>query len=666
MKLKYLGILMLGTVATLAPVVSCNDYLDREPLDKVTPEKYFTAEADLAAYTIKYYNFETNANGSYGVGTWALDNHTDNQAHKVASSLWDPGQWQVSENNNPWNFTQVRNCNYFFDKVLPKHEAGQIQGNQANIKHYIGEMYVLRAYAYFSLLQSIGDCPIITTPLPDEEATLRKASHREPRHKVARFILADLDKAAELLLATPPSKSKTRISLAAAQLLRARVALYEGTFLRYHKGTAFVPGGNGWPGSKADIEGFNIDSEIQFFLDEAMKSSKAVGDAYLDKLTQNTATPEGMSPTLASINPYYTMFCDENMDPYGEVLLWRQYNRDKGIAHNVQQQLARNAGGTGWTRGLVNAFLMDNGLPIYAPTSGYDPAWETQNIDATLQKRDSRIRIFTKGDHSVDVYKKDGSAIPYEIDWLLKGDAETRATTGFAIKKGKHYAFDMQANHFWGTSGSLVMRATEALLIYMEASYERNHTIDATADTYWKALRTRAGVNPDYAATIAATDMAQEAKGDFGAYSHKQLIDPTLYNIRRERRCEMIGEGQRWADLQRWRACDQVKNYHIEGMRYWGSSYEKAFEKTCVVDEAGEKGNMSPSSLSVYVRPYQITKVNNRFYNGLNFTPAHYLTPLPQSVFRKTATNKSDLSTSSVYQNPGWEMVNGQGAQPVE
>lgn len=666
MKLKYLGILTLGTLATLTSVTSCDDYLDREPLDKVTPEKYFAAEADLAAYTIKYYNFESNSPGSYGMGAWARDNATDNQVRRVASNRWDPSQWRVGDGDSPWNFTQIRNCNYFFDKVLPKYEAKKLQGNQANIKHYIGEMYVLRAYAYFNLLQAIGDCPIITTALPDEESVLREASRRAPRHKVARFILEDLDKAAELLLATPPGGSKTRISLPAAQLLRARVALYEGTFLRYHKGTAFVPGGKGWPGNAADIQGFNIDNEIQYFLDEAMKSSKLLGDAYIGKLTKNTATPEGMSSTLASINPYYTMFCDENMNTYEEVLLWRQYNHPKGITHNTQMQLGRNGGGTGWTRGLVNAFLMENGLPIYAAGSGYDANWETQNIDATLQKRDSRIRIFTKGDNSVDVYKPDGNAIKYEVDWLLKGDSETRATTGFAVKKGKHYSYDMQAIHHRGTSGSLVMRATEALLIYMEASYERNHAIDATADSYWKALRTRAGVSTDYAATIAATNMNEEAKGDFGAYSHKQLIDATLYNIRRERRCEMIGEGLRWADLQRWRACDQVKDYQIEGMRYWGSSYEKEFEKTCVVDEAGEKGNMSPSTQSVYVRPYQITKVNNRFYNGLNFTPAHYLAPLPQSVFRKTATDKSNLSTSVVYQNPGWGMVDGEGPQPVE
>ena len=34
---------------------SCNDFLDREPLDKVTPEAFFENEGDLAAYAINLY-----------------------------------------------------------------------------------------------------------------------------------------------------------------------------------------------------------------------------------------------------------------------------------------------------------------------------------------------------------------------------------------------------------------------------------------------------------------------------------------------------------------------------------------------------------------------------------------------------------------------------------
>jgi hypothetical protein len=73
-KIIALGTLLIGSLA------SCNDFLDREPLDQVTPEKYFASESDLATYTITAYPFETISPGSYGLSIFAGDNNTDNQA----------------------------------------------------------------------------------------------------------------------------------------------------------------------------------------------------------------------------------------------------------------------------------------------------------------------------------------------------------------------------------------------------------------------------------------------------------------------------------------------------------------------------------------------------------------------------------------------------------
>lgn len=367
------------------------------------------------------------------------------------------------------------------------------------------------------------------------------------------------------------------------------------------------------------------------------------------------------------------MFCDYSLENYPEVLMWREYNEAQGVTHNIQMQLMRNGGGTGWTRGLVNSFLMENGLPVYASGSGYNPDWEKESVKATLTGRDSRIRIFTKKDGDADVYNADGSANRFDPTWIVKGNNETRNVTGFALKKGKHYNSYMENQHQKGTTASVVFRGAEALLNYIEACYEKNGNIDATADRYWRALRTRAKVNPDYNVTIAATDVAKEAMGDFGAYSQGRMVDATLYNIRRERRNELIGEGMRMADLKRWRALDQVNNYHIEGMLYWGSSYEgkllsQSGEDLVIVDVDGGTGNMSDKVVSgPYIRPYQISKVNNSVFGGYNFTPAHYLSPLPQSAFRQTASgDKTDLETSVIYQNPGWPKVAGQAPKTVK
>lgn len=136
--------------------------------------------------------------------------------------------------------------------------------------------------------------------------------------------------------------------------------------------------------------------------------------------------------------------------------------------------------------------------------------------------------------------------------------------------------------------------------------------MDAKAIKYWKEIRSRAGVSDNIDMTIAATDLSKE--NDWAKYSAGQLVDPTLYNIRRERRVELMSEGTRMRDLKRWRALDQVKNYQVEGFNLWGGELEKLY-----VDEAGnsllipegasgKQPNVSNKENSSYLRVNQIVK----------------------------------------------------------
>lgn len=190
---NYIQYLTIGALL-MGSLTSCNDFLDREPLDKVTPEKFFSAEADLAAYAINNYKFVT-VDDKYGINLFGKDNDTDNQASGTSNSFWIPGEKKVAADRGEWKWEDIRSCNYFFDQVLPRYEEGAITGNQDNVKHYIGEMYVNRAYSYFQLFTKFGDLPIVTTALPDIQGELVEASKRQPRHKVARFIIEDLKKA---------------------------------------------------------------------------------------------------------------------------------------------------------------------------------------------------------------------------------------------------------------------------------------------------------------------------------------------------------------------------------------------------------------------------------------------------------------------------------------
>lgn len=657
-KIKYTVYSVIFLLAV--SLTSCNEYLDREPLSNVTPNEYLWNEADLAAYTINRYNFPTH--GGWGPGTFSYDNHTDNQVTTGYSNIWVPGEYRVPQSGGSWNFSTIRECNYFFETVLPRWQAGEISGNSGNVDHYIGEMYFLRAYEYFNKVQAFGDFPIVKRTLTDQMDELVLASERRPRNEVAHFIISDLDSAIMLLSESAPY-GKNRISKPVAMLFKSRVALYEATWLKYHKGTAQVPGGPGWPGDAATVSGFNIDVEIDHFLAQAMEASDAVADAVA--LVSNTKD-NGYD---SSANPYAAMFADVDMNGYSEVLLWRAYDPSQGISHNVNHYVNQNGGNTGYTRGFVDNFVMSNGLPIYDAGSGYAGDDSTQMVKID---RDNRLQLFLKtpGDLRYnDKVNVDGTPIIEGYPDII-GINETRYVTGYAVKKGLSYsAKESEGSN--GSIGSIVFRAAEAYLNYIEASYLKEGNINAKADQYWRAIRERAGVDPDYTRTVEATVMSEEAQNDLGAYSTGQLLaDKTLYNIRRERRCELIAEGMRMFDLKRWRALDQLKtNPHIvEGFKLWGPMED------WFVDEDGntrliepgtpdQTANVSGSSESEYLRPYRINlSSSNLVRDGYRWTAAHYLEPIALQHFIITAESSSDLTSSAIYQNPGWPLEANSGA----
>ena len=656
--LKYIA-LSAGVLLT-----SCDKFLDREPLDKVTPDNFFNTESDLLSYAIKLYpdiSFSTIPPGQYGLSVFKSDDATDNQVAPAGNARFLPGEWRVPSTSKEWNFESIRKCNYFFEKVLPKYQANEIKGSPANIKQCIGEVYALRAQIYFVRLQNFGDFPIITEVLPDENAILTEQSKRRPQNEVARFILSDLDKAIALLSESTPN-GKNRINLNAAYLLKSRVALYEGTWLKYHKGTAQVPGGAGWPGAQASyLSGFsiNIDDEIKFFLTEAKNAAKVVADKMVNNLTPNSGVRVARDASMAIKNRYFMMFADDNMESYDEVIFWRKYSRTEQT-HNIQMELARNGGGSGYTKGLVDSYLMKNGLPIYASGSGY---LGDETLFNTIEKRDDRLRLFTKLDNDT-LYYHEGTPVKARVPEILN-PAETRATTGYRVKKGLNYSEDDATTHNRGITGSIVFRGAEALLNYMEAQYLLDGTLDGSSQSYWRALRTRANVDPDFQKTINATDMEKEKLGDWGAYSSGTLVNTTLYNIRRERRNEFIAEGMRWADLKRWRSMEQIKNtpYIVEGFKIWGTMkdwYKNQDGTSKLVVSDTDKGNVNPQSNSVYLRPYQRNKVNNLYYDGYKWNDAHYFEPIPMDAFRLTSQNQANLDGSVIYQNPGWSKVAGE------
>ena len=484
-----------------------------------------------------------------------------------------------------------------------------------------------------------------------------------PRNEVARFILSDLDKAATLM--EGKNMTTTRINRDLALLLKSRVALYEGTWLKYFKGTAFVPNGEGWPGKSKDYNANyqypsgSIDSEINYFLDEAISASKEVAEKYKNSLTANTGVLQQNSGDPA--NPFYDMYAADDLSSYPEVLLWKQYTY--GVStHGVCVGANQGNWALGVTRACVQNFLMADGTPVYKNGS-YSDGNGNYTGDKTIAdvrtNRDSRLSVFLKEPGQKNILIDGTSPLstfyrtqPYP--GITDGANQTRATTGYLLRKGGSFDVKHYQDVWAGFVGVVLYRSVEALLNYMEASYEKNGTLDGTAREYWQIIRRRAHVNEDIDVTIAATDMAKEAENDWGAYSAgKILTDKTLYNIRRERRSEFLSEGLRYMDVCRWRAMDQMIStpYIPEGMHLWNTPMEQWYQG--LVADGSVNATVSQKSDSEYLRPYRRTSTQ-KCYEGYKWKMAHYLEPIMAKQFLITSSDGVTVESSPIYQNPYW------------
>ena len=89
-------------------------------------------------------------------------------------------------------------------------------------------------------------------------------------------------------------------------------------FEKYHKGNKGVCRGMQPAGKRIHTDfSTNMDNEINFFLDEAMKAAEQVADDIA--LTNNTGltNPKNI-PGIVGWNPYFEMFAEEDMSSYSK------------------------------------------------------------------------------------------------------------------------------------------------------------------------------------------------------------------------------------------------------------------------------------------------------------------------------------------------------------
>ena len=505
---------MAFVAASILPFSSCSDFLDREPITKPEAGNFLTGAIQVENYINGLY-MTLPSFSKFGLGVRSEEKNSDNiiaekydaRLHGQNNQFSGASDWQTGYQN-------LRKVNYFFHN----YKVPEAQENE-DVLSLKGEAYFLRAYWHFDLLKKFGSIPVMDA-FWDENATIAGLQiPAKTRNEVARFILSDLVEAKNLLHSRG-KYSGIRINKEAAMVLAMNVALYEGTWEKYHSSDDFASSTN----------------ESNYFLGEVINWGNELFGCGIDLYKT------GQNPGDA----FAALFNSKDLSGMGEVLLWRKYSSDEGVFHDVNGNLKAGVvdseGAAGITQSLVDNYLNADGTFI-------DPTNEKfKDFKETFEGRDPRLiqTVMNEGAK----FASATTATPMHLEEYtdekkntisppkLAGDGNTRSLTGYHIRLGIDTTF-VSGN---GETALPIIRYAEGLLAYAEAAAELEMWSDDIANKTLKALRERAGVK--YLAPAKDANFT-----DFG-----DTLTPVLQEIRRERRSELALQGFRLDDLMRWKA----------------------------------------------------------------------------------------------------------------
>lgn len=477
---------------------SCEDFLTKVPETDLSPDTFFTTEAELEMWTNNFYaEILPEADN---LTAQVADDHYTSSLNAVEKGTRSPSSnsWGVS------TWQPLRRINYFLENNKCTDPAVKAE--------YEGVAYFFRAMFYFNKVRQYGDIPYYDNVIgSSDDAMLNKP--RDPRGYVMLKICQDLDKAYELLPDKWEAYSVYKVTKDAAMALKSRAALFEGTFRKYHAGTDYVPQ------DEQTFDGITVSSK--WFLEQAAEAASKV----MGKHSLYTGNTLGLASkaTRASYREYFILEDAED----SETILSRRYSVSLLIRHSIQFNMKN--GRHSATARFVNHYLQADGTPIQNRSG-----WQTLSYGDEFKNRDPRMEQTLHGPSYVAYQGKGHEMMTFD-----------RNLSGYRIIK-----FVSSTDHENSTTSTTdypIIRYAEVLLNYAEAKAELGTlTADDLAKTI-NVIRARVGM-PGLSAVPTEPDALMKeyypnAKGE-------QLA--AILEIRRERTVELFCEGFRQWDLLRW------------------------------------------------------------------------------------------------------------------
>ncbi|MFR9669404.1 MAG: RagB/SusD family nutrient uptake outer membrane protein [Rikenellaceae bacterium] len=523
--------------------------------------------------------------------------------------------------------------------------------DQDEIATPLGEAYFFRALQYYNLVRYYGDVILINTPMdtdsPENYAT------RNDRTEVIDQALSDLDMAASLLPET--SYERGIVNKYVALSLKARIALFEGTWQKFHD--TDMGGGNSaksteyLTAAKAAALAVINSGNYKLFQNDGFK---VTADEYKEAMS-NYMDVSGMpfedDGTNAGLNhdeSYRVLFHLESetksnalgltKDSQSEFVWVRCYRL--GYSNTTIQGL-NNHSTSAYTRKMATMYLCDNGLPIYYNGTQNPRFHGFGTVHSEYFNRDRRM-----DDSFIQPEKPFWRFQTARVTWtddeytLVENPTangtymytNAQYTLGTSCYYNYKWTSERQHQDRYYSQDYPVIRYAEVLLIYAEAAYELAGSItDADLDISLNLTRCRVNPSmPKLSNTLVSTnglDMREE--------------------IRRERSIELAHEARRAEDIRRWAIAETVMNEPFLSIKYTGTGWESY---------GSPKYDFWPTAYAKYsgTLAYEGTTETTKdcivLYDDadLSWSKRNYLLPIP--------SNQIQLNPN-LGQNYGWDTV---------
>lgn len=500
----------LSIVAALL-LTSC---LDLDPKDSLGDNLVWDKADNYQLFANQFYGWTRDLGNGTDYQNGVSDGvHSDYRSDLICTSsinTYSQGTNSIPEKDG--NFTSIYKRIYYTNLLLKNAEGFS---NQAAIKTPMGEAYWFRAYLHFELVQIYGDAQILTEPLDIDSEGLYGS--RNDRGEVIDQCLSDLEKAVELLPETPTEEG--RLGKDAAWALISRIALYEGTWQKFHN---------------------NNTTRATALLTTAKDAAKQVIDGKHYSIFYNSGL---VNTGINNINQSYRyMFTLEDVpcNPAGlqkaantEYIFSHRHRDTDKLILNVTHGMLANV--CFITRKMANMYLCQDGLPIEKSQlfQGYTGATsEFTNRDARMDN--------TMLWHGEPYWNNDGKWRTSWTDADLENSLSCNARSNSGYQNQK-WGVECEVADYYESMDYPVIRYAEVLLNYAEAAYELNESItDNDLNISLNLVRQR--VNPNM----------PKLSNSFVTANGLNMRE----EIRRERTVELFLEGFRIDDLKRWKTAE--------------------------------------------------------------------------------------------------------------